>query len=416
MSESTTQHPERRGGVPVAPGSQRSLPSWVFYLFFVTLLNGCFTLTLADVSTGVLGVQIALLLAYSSLAMLTNERREVWVYNLLPIACLVSTTTSASVSGGLESPVLPAFLSIIAAVRFNRETLWKGALGVALASLVLALLVVQSLVLPDIQGIPSWSYPLFVVVNLAVVIVLSSADDGALSRVITERKRYQELQTLWTQNAESRLRSLLTPILSGLSLLPVLSRSHSQRELQNVLEIAERNAYLLKDAIEEVLDISGFGEDSTELCLASHHPRELLLSALRGVELQVIMRRQTTAIDCPEEATWNLDRLSVIQLFVTLLSFVSRTCPNGARIHIQGFEALNRFVFKIDVMASQDDVTQDAAQVGFSDDEWRAFGEDYSVCNHIVEQHGGELESSPKGEGSCSFIVRLPRLSVGSAN
>lgn len=213
------------------------------------------------------------------------------------------------------------------------------------------------------------------------------------------------------------LRNPLAPLRNSVDVLRV-NRS-DPTVVDQVREIMERQVKQMTRLVDDMLDISRIALGKLELRKERVDLRTILTQVVQTTSSLAHARRQSVALDLPQEAIWvEADQSRLLQVFVNLLNNAVKYTQDGGRLRIQvcceGQEALVRvqdngvgipadMLSKIFDLFTQIDLRAERVQCGL--------GIGLALVKQLVELHGGKITAKSDGPNRGSeFIISLPRI------
>ncbi|HEY9803790.1 MAG TPA: ATP-binding protein [Leptolyngbyaceae cyanobacterium] len=218
------------------------------------------------------------------------------------------------------------------------------------------------------------------------------------------------------------LRSPLNPILGWLRLITHNQLNESKKA--EALGIIERNAKLLAEMIEDLLNVSQILQGKLSLNVSSVDLVAIISQVLENVQLAAQAKNIQLHSVVPSPECFVLgDSTRLQQIFWNLLSNAIKFTPAGGRVEVR--------LKQVDTQA-QIQVT-DAGQgisrefLPYVFDKFRqadskttrrfgGLGMGLAIVKHLVELHGGQVwAESPGEEQGSTFTVRLPLITMQAA-
>ncbi len=187
------------------------------------------------------------------------------------------------------------------------------------------------------------------------------------------------------------------------------------------LEVIERNATLLTQIVEDVLDVSRIISGKVRLNVQPTELQQVVRSAVetvtpaadaKGVRLQVVMDPQAGPVagdpDRLQQVVWNL------------LSNAVKFTPRDGRVQVR----VERINSHVEIVVGDTGVGIGAEFLPHIFERFRqadasltrrhgGLGLGLAIARHIVEMHGGSIQAASEGEGKgATFRVRIPVMIV----
>jgi signal transduction histidine kinase len=215
------------------------------------------------------------------------------------------------------------------------------------------------------------------------------------------------------------LRTPLNPVLGWSRLLQ--SRKYDEATLNKALETIERNAKLLMQLIEDLLDVSGILQGQLSLNVSAVDLVPIIEAAIETVHLAAEAKSiQIQTVLQPNLGQVAGDRTRLQQVVWNLLSNAVKFTPPGGRVEVQlsslGTQAQIRVTdtgsgiskeflpFVFDYFRQADSTSTRA---------FGGLGLGLAIVRRLVELHGGTVQAeSPGAELGATFTVTLPLIKV----
>jgi len=213
------------------------------------------------------------------------------------------------------------------------------------------------------------------------------------------------------------LRNPLTPILATLQSL----RLEDRRALRVELILIERQAKLLADMVDDLLDVSRIARGKLKLLRRRVELSRIVARSLEMTRSIVEERGHRVRVDLPDSLVVNADEGRMVQIVSNLISNAAKyTHPSGTievtgerdgqaavlRVRDDGMGIPAALLPRIFDRFTQGPRTIDRGQGGL--------GLGLSIVSDLVRLHGGSVHAASEGPGrGAEFTVRLP-LSRGS--
>jgi signal transduction histidine kinase len=210
------------------------------------------------------------------------------------------------------------------------------------------------------------------------------------------------------------LRQPLAPMQAAVEFMKLrVSRESGERARQ----VLEEQLRVLARLVEDLMDVTRLKEAKTRLRCEPVDLREVLKTAINGVNPMVRAKRQTIRVSAPAaEARVNADADRMTQVFVNLLSnaskFSSEESPISAAISCNNAHVL------VDILDQGRGIASEMLPHVFdvfrqsTEGESGGLGIGLFIVRRLVELHGGSVKARSDGPGRGSvFTVKLPRAS-----
>ncbi|HTO03301.1 MAG TPA: PAS domain-containing protein, partial [Opitutus sp.] len=248
-------------------------------------------------------------------------------------------------------------------------------------------------------------------------------------RAIAERENLLEAERAARAEAErtSRLKDeflatlsheLRTPLNAILGWTQVLKEGvHDPAELDQALEVIDRNTRLQAQLIEDLLDMSRIVSGKVRLTLRPVDVAEVVASAIESVRTLAETRRIRLESSLPGDgATLTADRHRLQQIVLNLLSNAIKFTPPEGRVAVVvevTTEDVRILVRDTGVGISRDflpHVFERFRQADASTTRRHGgLGLGLSIVKQLVELHGGSVQADSAGEGQgATFEISLP--------
>jgi PAS domain S-box-containing protein len=253
---------------------------------------------------------------------------------------------------------------------------------------------------------------------------------------VTERKKLeQEIKELYEKEKSQRqqleeeaktrirfidllaheLRGPLSPMLASSEMLKDLLNSNPDSNLKKLSGIIFNGTQLLVNRLEELLEVARYARGVVNLNLQPTDTRKFIQQIVSAYTPSISKRNQQIITELAQDLpVMNLDRSSLDQVIVNLLSNASKYSPEGSRIFIKASK------FDVDLLVDVKDegigmsideqsrLFQPYQRVGQSQHKIQGLGLGLTVVKYIIEAHGGKIwVTSEAGKGS-TFSFSLP--------
>ena len=223
------------------------------------------------------------------------------------------------------------------------------------------------------------------------------------------------------------LRSPLNPILGWTNLLR--TRRYDEKTTIGALEIIERNAKLLTQLIEDLLDVSRILRGKLSLNISRVNLKSTIEAAIETVRLAAQAKSiQITTVFEPNVEPVSGDGNRLQQVVWNLLSNAIKFTPQGGRVDVrlamiehQQSDSQSTYA-QIEVRDTGKGINPDFLPYVFDyfrqadSTTTRTFGGlglGLAIVRHMVELHGGTVHAeSPGDEQGATFTVRLPLIAT----
>jgi len=215
------------------------------------------------------------------------------------------------------------------------------------------------------------------------------------------------------------LRTPLNPVLGWSRLLQ--SRKYDEATLNKALETIERNAKLLMQLIEDLLDVSGILQGQLSLNVSAVDLVPIIEAAIETVHLAAEAKSiQIQTVLQPNLGQVAGDRTRLQQVVWNLLSNAVKFTPPGGRVEVQllslGTQA------QIRVRDTGSGISKEFLPFVFdyfrqadstSTRSFGGLGLGLAIVRRLVELHGGTVQAESPGEDlGATFTVTLPLIKV----
>lgn len=213
------------------------------------------------------------------------------------------------------------------------------------------------------------------------------------------------------------LRSPLNPILGWARLLQ--TRKFDETKTAQALSVIERNAKLLSELIEDLLDVSRILRGKLQLTVSSVNLASIIQAALDTVRLAAEAKSIQIQVSLnPNVGPVSGDPNRLQQVIWNLLSNAIKFTEAGGAIQIR-LETVGNHA-QIQVSDTGKGIHPDFLPYVFdcfrqedsgTTRQFGGLGLGLAIVRHLVELHGGRVESDSAGEGQgATFTVRLPLM------
>jgi signal transduction histidine kinase len=213
------------------------------------------------------------------------------------------------------------------------------------------------------------------------------------------------------------LRTPLNPVLGWSRLLQ--SRKYDEATLNKALETIERNAKLLMQLIEDLLDVSGILQGQLSLNVSAVDLVPIIEAAIETVHLAAEAKSiQIQTVLQPNLGQVAGDRTRLQQVVWNLLSNAVKFTPPGGRVDVQLFSLGTQAQIRVSDTGSG--ISEDFLPFVFDyfrqadSSTTRVFGGlglGLAIVHRLVELHGGTVQAeSPGADLGATFTVSLPLI------
>ena len=236
------------------------------------------------------------------------------------------------------------------------------------------------------------------------------------AKAYEEARRANHLKDDFLATLSHELRTPLNAIIGYAQMLRTGAVPETGRE--RALEVIERNADMLAQIVEDILDVSRIISGKLQLAITAVDPRQLLRDALATISpaaIQKGIRLASAVADDVREIRADQDRLRQV-LWNLLTNAVKFTAANGT-VDVS-IEPLPAGGVEIRVRDTGCGIPRDFLPFLFerfrqadsrSVREHGGLGLGLSIARSLVEMHGGTIHAISAGEGQgATFCVRLP--------
>lgn len=239
-----------------------------------------------------------------------------------------------------------------------------------------------------------------------------------------EQAARQEVETAYRFQDEffavlsHEIRTPINPILGWVNLLK--RREFNEAQTAQALNTIERNAKLLAELIEDLLDVSRIRQGKLRLNISTVNLESTISAAIDTVRLAAQAKEihiQTTFESNVGQVIGDAIRLQ--QIVWNLLSNAVKFTPNGGRVEV-----------RLEYVGSMAQITVSDTGKGISSDflshifeyfrqedsstitrKFGGLGLGLAIVRNLVELHGGTVQANSPGEGKgATFTVRLPLI------
>ena len=237
----------------------------------------------------------------------------------------------------------------------------------------------------------------------------------AVAQDVTERKEVDRLKNEFVSTVSHELRTPLTSIRGALGLLEGGVLGALEAPALEVIQIARSNSDRLIRLINDILDLEKMEAGKLELTLVEVDPRELLTSALRGIQPVAEASGVTLRGNIEGEGQLTCDRDRLVQVLTNLVSnAIKFSPPNGVvRVQVEQRGAAWRFAVSDQGQGiaphQMAKLFRKFQQLDASDTRSKGgTGLGLAITKAIVDQHRGRIwVTSEQGQGSV-FLFELP--------
>ena len=224
---------------------------------------------------------------------------------------------------------------------------------------------------------------------------------------------------LFLMTLSHEMRTPLNAIVGWMSILR--RKGCGAEEVEEGLEVIERNAKAQVQLIEDVLDVSRIVSGKVRLEIRPCELAEVIKAGIDAVRPAAEARAITLDVQLdPSASKTNCDANRIQQVVWNLVSNAVKFTPKGGTIRVT--LAREKSSLQIEVSDSGQGMSPELLPFVFdrfrqADSSTRrkfgGLGLGLSIVKHLVEMHGGKIEAHSPGEGKGStFTVRLPISAV----
>jgi signal transduction histidine kinase len=217
------------------------------------------------------------------------------------------------------------------------------------------------------------------------------------------------------------LRTPLNPVLGWSRLLQ--SRKYDEATLNKALETIERNAKLLMQLIEDLLDVSGILQGQLSLNVSPVDLVPIIEAAIETVHLAAEAKSiQIQTVLQPNVGQVSGDRNRLQQVVWNLLSNAVKFTPPGGRVEVQLLSLGTQAQIRVSDTGSG--ISKEFLPFVFdyfrqadstSTRSFGGLGLGLAIVRRLVELHGGTVQAqSPGAELGATFTVSFPLIKVDS--
>ena len=240
-------------------------------------------------------------------------------------------------------------------------------------------------------------------------------------RILYEQlKEFDQLKTQFFANVSHELRTPLTLILGPVR--KQLECSKIAQEHRRALKVVERNAGLLLQRVNNLLDLSKLEADEMQAQYSRVDLAKLGRLVASHFEVLAEERDLNFAVKMPEKMAAEVDPEKLQRVLLNLLSNAFKFTPNGGTIaftlHAQG----ERVVFSVHdsgagiVPQKRNSIFERFRQGEINPERpLSGTGLGLSIVKEFVLLHHGEVSVSESPTGGAAFIVELPIRAPGHA-
>lgn len=244
----------------------------------------------------------------------------------------------------------------------------------------------------------------------------------AQGRDVTQQLEAERIKREFTSTLSHELRTPLTSIIGSLQLLQSGVFGEMDKDIDELVTVAERNGERLLDLINDLLDIEKI--ESGKFALA---PEILSLGDLVHESLvlnQAFAERFGVRLEAPQELPKMLvyvDHKRLLQVLTNLLSNASKFSPRGMPVEV-GMTQRGDTV-RVDIMDRGPGIPEEFRSRIFSrfaqadstaTRQKGGTGLGLAICKRLVELMGGRVGFEDRADGGTTFFFELPVRSEAS--
>jgi signal transduction histidine kinase len=236
---------------------------------------------------------------------------------------------------------------------------------------------------------------------------------------ISERKANEKLKQEFISTVSHELRTPLTSIQGAIKLIQAQNKNGSSQDIQNLIELADRNASRLTALINDLLDFEKLDSDSLEYELQSVVVDDLITTIIENdnpiAEIARVKLRQIEY--CQDNVSADPTRLA--QVISNLISNAIKFSPQDTDVQIGcHLENSNVKIFVRDQGEGipekfKDRIFQRFSQADSSDTKrvQRGTGLGLAISRRMTEDMGGQIGFESNQEKGSTFFVKFPLAS-----
>lgn len=239
----------------------------------------------------------------------------------------------------------------------------------------------------------------------------------ASARDITQRKEVEHLKDQLIGIVSHELRAPLTSILGSLQMILGGTGGPIPKDVQDLLEIANRGSVRMLRLINDILDIEKIESGKAQFKMSIASLRDAVADAVTCLEGYGAPRQVQIQLLCgTEKLKSHMDCDRIVQVVTNLLSNAVKFAPQGSCVEVSISEQAQST--RVAVRDYGEGIPEEFKAHIFnkfaqaSNRKNGGSGLGLTICKAIVEQHGGKIGfESQSGQGT-TFFFELPAVSA----
>ncbi|MDO4806764.1 MAG: ATP-binding protein [Coriobacteriales bacterium] len=267
-------------------------------------------------------------------------------------------------------------------------------------------------------GVPGTIAVMFVVALLASYLVTRMRDNERKSAEASLKAQNEQLRANLLRSVSHDLRTPLTAIMGNADILLDKSVELSEKERRRLVHHVYEDATWLVDVVQNLLYVTRLEEGGIELGRDVELVDDVVEEAMRHVSRDAA-NHNIVVTPSGELLLARMDAQVIVQVVVNLVNNAIMHTHRGSNIHIE----VRRVGQNAEVSVTDDGpgINQEDKQrvfepfyttSGISTDSQRGMGLGLSLCQSLVEAHGGTLRVENVSPHGSAFIFTLPLESL----
>lgn len=219
---------------------------------------------------------------------------------------------------------------------------------------------------------------------------------------------------------------LKNPLVPLVNLLPIIAEKEKDPTVKEHLKMIVRNAEYMRDLVIKTLQLARLRSPATEFQFESLHLQDIVQQVIGNQEYFLQQHNIEVKTEVPCTLMVKVDRLQLIELFSNLITNAVKYTPKdqkGSVITIQARQKESMVTVSIadtGIGMTQEQLSRvftEFFKVDSSRPELDSSGLGLSICQRIIEKHGGQIWVHSEGIGKgTTFFFTLQTGQTGDNN